>query len=92
MEGRQGEILGPLLRIVVRHKPSPAAANKWTKLGPCVDWFLIIRLFQGVLQLAVPLAYSDVDREDAIGVDEDLKSPWKDLRVALIKCFGTPYM
>ena len=48
--------ISAILRVVLRNMPAAPTKGKWTKLMPCLAWF-VIALTSGVIQPLMPLAF-----------------------------------
>ena len=56
-------------KLIFRRRPSPPAKSKWTKLGPCVDYFLLVEAI-GELQADITnVTFKDL-KDAAPGHDE----------------------
>jgi len=50
-----------IARLLYRVMPTTPTKGKWTKLGGCLDWFLLSMGTMNILRLTFPLAYGRVD-------------------------------
>lgn len=46
-----------IVNLLYRVMPGVPTKSKWTKLGPCLDWHMLAQGLQGILGLAVPVAF-----------------------------------
>ena len=64
-------LVSVLQGLLLRRLPTAPVANKWTKLGPCIDFVVLLRLCCNLMKHLLDLAMEATDNE------RGARGPWQ---------------